>query len=227
VQRAAEVYSTIAGTTPVVGDSATVVPIGSAEIVIAAPKPGQRGGVVGVDITVGSVADRAAALGALGIDTADFGDHSHFDLAGLDVSISEEAPGVAVDATAHVDHVAVVIHDLEMGSAQWEAATGITAHQMGLHPISNGAFSASRMVLGDRMMELIAPTPGVESAVANRLAANGEGPTAVAIPVDNIDACRTALDAIGARVIRSDPHWMVHPKDAAGVLVQLTPRVLH
>ncbi len=227
VQRAAQVYSTIAGTGAVAGDRTTVIPVGSAEIVLARPKAEQLSGVVGVDITVGSVADRIGPLASVGIEAADFGDHSHFGLSGLDVSISEEAPADPVHATAHLDHVAVVIQDLGTGSAQWEAATGVDAHHMGLHPISNGAFSASRIVLGEAMMELISPTPGVASAVASRLAAIGEGPAAVAIPVDDVDACREALEAIGARVIRSDPHWMVHPKDAAGVLVQITPRVRH
>ena len=227
IERAAEVYSAIVGAEAVAGDTAVVVPVGSAEIVITGPKDGRRRGIIGVDVTVDSVADRVDAIGAAGIESTDFGDHSHFDLSGLDVSISEEATAEPVAGTAHLDHVAVVTADLIAASALWEAATGISAHQMGLHPISGGAFSASRIELGTRMIELISPTPGIESAIAGRLATNGEGPTAVAIPVDDVESCRDSLEALGARVLWADPHWMVHPKDAAGVLVQLTPRVRH
>ena len=31
----------------------------------------------------------------------------------------------------------------------------------------------------------------------------------------------------GARVVQREPHWFVHPKDASGVLIQITPRLEH
>jgi len=38
---------------------------------------------------------------------------------------------------------------------------------------------------------------------------------------------RLALGAIGTRLVQTEHHVFVHPADAGGVLVQLTPRVQH
>ena len=83
------------------------------------------------------------------------------------------------------------------------------------------------MLLGERMIELISPEPGVPSGIADRLKSHGEGVAALALPVDDVAEVKKRLEEIGVRVLRQDPHWMIHPKDAGGVLVQLTPRVAH
>lgn len=131
-------------------------------------------------------------------------------------------PGDAV-----LDHVAIRVADLASAGRRWQLITGVAAHHMGVHPISHGAFEATRFALGERMIELISPVPGKPSALAERLASHGEGTAALAIPADDIERTLARVRAAGGRVLRQAPHWMVHPKDAAGVLVQLTPRVRH
>lgn len=128
---------------------------------------------------------------------------------------------------AILDHVAIRVRDLEEAEKRWAIITGEPAQPMGVHPISGGAFAATRFELGQRMVELLSPTPGMQSALAERLESHGEGVAALAVPASDIDATLSRLRAVGARVLRQEPHWMVHPRDAAGVLVQLTPRVRH
>ena len=36
-----------------------------------------------------------------------------------------------------------------------------------------------------------------------------------------------AVEAAGGRIVQQSPHVLVHPGDAAGVVIQLTPRVQH
>lgn len=126
---------------------------------------------------------------------------------------------------ACLDHVAIRVCDLDAAARRWEAVTGATAQRMGVHPISRGTFEATRLEMGARMVELISPVPEMPSPLADRLASHGEGVVAVAIPANDIEATLARLRAAGARVLRQEPHWMVHPKDAAGVLIQLTPRI--
>ena len=128
---------------------------------------------------------------------------------------------------AHLDHVAIRVGNLGTAGRRWETITGMPAHHMGVHPISHGTFEATRLEMGERMIELVSPVPGQPSPLAERLASHGEGVVTVAIPASDIDVALGRLRAIGARVLHQEPHWLVHPKDASGVLIQLTPRVLH
>ena len=158
-------------------------------------------------------------------------------LNGLDVELGP-APPTPVDldrpvdrtdggATARVDHVAVLVADLEPATTAWERLLGVTGERIGLHPVSGGAFAASRLPLGDQMIELVSPVAGVDSPLARRLAERGEGPATLAVPVTDLAAAETRLAAAGVAVLDQPPHRMLHPRDTGGVLVQLTPRVAH
>lgn len=143
----------------------------------------------------------------------------------VDASTAPEGLGGSGDA--YLDHVALGVRDLERSTAHWSVVLGVPSEMMGVHPVSGGAFTASRLALGSRMIELISPVPGQPSNIANRLASRGEGPIVVAIPAVDIDATLAKLQALDVRCIWQDPHWMVHPKDSGGTLIQLTPRVQH
>ncbi len=130
-------------------------------------------------------------------------------------------------ASARLDHVAVRVADLRSASSRWEKITGATAIQMGVHPISGGAFEAARLELGEQMVELISPLAGQSSAVADRLEKAGEGVQAVATPVADLEQTLARADEAGVRHVHNDPHWFVHPKDAGGFVLQLTDRIRH
>ena len=128
---------------------------------------------------------------------------------------------------ARLDHVAIAVKDLDAAAARWEIITGAPSEPMGIHPASHGSFRATRLMLGDQMVELISPVPGVPSELAARLNNRGEGVAALALPASDVDKAVLRLRALGVRVLNQQPHWVVHPRDASGVLVQITPRIAH
>jgi catechol 2,3-dioxygenase-like lactoylglutathione lyase family enzyme len=134
-------------------------------------------------------------------------------------------PPLAGDA--RLDHVAIAVKNLAQAETVWSRITGVKGELMGVHPASNGSFTASRFVMGEQMIELVSPVEGIESPMARRLAQRGEGIMAIALPADDLERTLERVRSTGSRVIWQDPHWMVHPKDTAGVLIQLTPRIEH
>jgi catechol 2,3-dioxygenase-like lactoylglutathione lyase family enzyme len=134
-------------------------------------------------------------------------------------------PPLAGDA--RLDHVAIAVKNLAQAETVWSRITGVKGELMGVHPASNGSFTASRFVMGEQMIELVSPVEGIESPMARRLAQRGEGIMAIALPADDLDLTLERVRSTGSRVLWQDPHWMVHPKDTAGVLIQLTPRIEH
>ena len=60
-----------------------------------------------------------------------------------------------------------------------------------------------------------------------QLAAKGEGPIGLALPVIDLNIAVRRLGGVGVEVATIAPHVVIHPSDTAGVLVQLTPRVNH
>ena len=123
--------------------------------------------------------------------------------------------------------VAIRAWDLEKATQGWEAILDVQAHRLGVHPVSNGAFEANRLLIGEQMIELISPVAGIGSKIAQRLESHGEGVAALAIPSLDLDATRRELKALNVEPIWRDPHWFVHPRKSAVVLIQLTPRVDH
>ena len=153
-------------------------------------------------------------------------------LSGIDVMLTGPAGASDTGDTDGVpdlrlDHVAIVVNDHAAAARQWSALVGVRAEVMTTHPISGGAFGAARITLGEQMIELLSPIGEHQSSVAARLAAQGEGPIAMAVPVADLAKVITRLEATQARVLRQPPHVLVHPRDVGGVLVQLTPRVKH
>ncbi len=131
----------------------------------------------------------------------------------------------AADARSVLDHVAILVPDIEPMLGRWAAITGGSAAHAGVHPL--GTSVAGRFLLGDRMIEVLAPLPDGESPLRARLDRAGPGPFALAIIANDLDETVTAVSASSARLIDQPPHVVVHPSDASGVPIQLTPRVGH
>jgi len=231
LDRSAEVFRAICGIESGTSTRTIQIPLQDASLDLVAVTTGSMG-LTSITLVVDDLQVRQRALLDAGIqfETSDRGLSIAPSAAnGLAVEIladSDPRPAAA-NSSARLDHVALRVENLAQASARWQAITGIEAEQMGLHPISAGSFSAARFLLGERMIELIAPVPGMESQIAARLASHGEGVAALALPVQDVDSVRRRLADCNARVIRQEPHWMVHPKDTSGILVQLTPRVEH
>lgn len=136
-------------------------------------------------------------------------------------------PAAAHKGDVALDHVALLVSSFDAPTQFWETLTGQHAHRIDVHPVSNGTFGAVRFLLGASMIELVVPIPGTESMLATRLATLGEGPATLALPAFDLTAKRAQLTQAGIGLVERPPHWFVRPAQAAGVLVQLTPRVNH
>lgn len=194
----------------------------------------QRGSIQrGIKRLVIDVADLDAAYEALRAAAADAKRN------GKVVQISREWAGVHVElrastaeharpshpAGAVLDHVAILVADVELMTGRWATIIGSPPAHAGIHPL--GTSIAARFILDDRMIELLAPLPDTASALHTRLDRYGPGPFALAIIANDLDATITAIADAGARLIDQPPHIVVHPSDASGVPIQITPRVHH
>lgn len=206
----------VCGTTPVADGEQVRIPIGDATIIVGPLGGVDRPRVVGIEIEGVGIEPASLRLNGIDVTTRTVG------------PIDEAAlPDETDRADAYLDHVALVVADLEDTANRWEAAIGVTPELIGLHPVSNGTLEAGRLAVGDRMVELLSPVPGTTSGAAARLERVGEGPMALALPAVDLDAKRRRLEQLGVKLLWQDPHWMVHPANPAGTLIQLTPRVKH
>lgn len=222
------------------------VPCAAGATVIFAPRQETPSGLWGVTLEVADLPARQAALTATGIVTEPLPEADGL-AAGLRVAAAD-AGGITVmlrpvgssgasggvqameqiaAPALRLDHVAVLVRDESAAARTWQAITGVTPHAMGVHPVSGGAFTATRLLLGSQMIELICPVPGKDSALARRLASHGESAVTLALPVADLPAAEAKLAVIGITPLRPAPHVMLHPKDTGGVMIQLTPRVQH
>jgi methylmalonyl-CoA/ethylmalonyl-CoA epimerase len=137
------------------------------------------------------------------------------------------APGIGP-----IDHVAVVVHDLDAALPRYRELLGlgpdtevqtITAQGVRLCFLPSGPSPAARI-------ELIQPTDA-ESGVARFLASRGEGLHHVCFGTTDLAAELARLDAAGAELVDRVPRRgaegsvaFVHPRTLSGVLWELLER---
>jgi methylmalonyl-CoA/ethylmalonyl-CoA epimerase len=127
-----------------------------------------------------------------------------------------------------VDHVGLAVPDLDEAVAFYERTFGLRC----VHVETNEDAGVREAMLavgdGDTQVQLLAPlTP--ESTIARFLDRHGPGIQQVAYTVDDLAAVSAELRARGVRLLYDEPRRgtagtvinFVHPKDAAGVLVEL------
>ncbi len=125
-----------------------------------------------------------------------------------------------------LDHVAIVVRDLEESIALWRDALGLELTEVEEVPEQQ----VRTAIFGHGMgrVELISPTTP-DSGVARFLASRGEGLHHVCIEVEDIEAAMDSLRKAGAPLIDSEPRpgaggarvAFVHPKGMRGVLTEL------
>ena len=125
-----------------------------------------------------------------------------------------------------VDHVALLVEDIDQTLAFWRDALG-----MKLSHIDDNPAEQSRVAflpLGDSEIELVQPTT-TDSGLARYLEKRGPGMHHVCLEVDDIEAMLARLKEKGVRLINETPasnadgkkYAFIHPKSAYGVLVEL------
>lgn len=125
-----------------------------------------------------------------------------------------------------IDHVAIVVEDLDAALAFWRDALGLPLAKTEDNPGEN--VSIGFLPVGDSEIELLQPTDP-DSGIGKYLAKRGAGMHHICIEVDDIEAAMQRLVDHGIELINTEPrtrddgtrYAFVHPKSAFGVLVEL------
>jgi len=125
-----------------------------------------------------------------------------------------------------INHVAVVVDDMEKSLAFWRDALGIDLHE--LRDVSAEKSQVAFLPLAGAEVELVMPTTD-DSGIAKYLAKRGAGMHHLCLEVDDIAGMLAQLKAKGIRLINEEPrtaadgkkYAFVHPESTGGVLVEL------
>jgi methylmalonyl-CoA/ethylmalonyl-CoA epimerase len=125
-----------------------------------------------------------------------------------------------------IDHVAVVVEDMQKSLAFWRDALGMQVHEVRDVPAEQS--QVAFLPLAGSEVELVQPTTG-DSGIAKYLAKRGPGMHHLCLEVDDIEAMLTLLKEKGVHLINEQPriatdgkrYAFVHPEATGGVLVEL------
>jgi methylmalonyl-CoA/ethylmalonyl-CoA epimerase len=125
-----------------------------------------------------------------------------------------------------INHVAVVVEDMEKSLAFWRDALGIELHELRDVPAEKS--QVAFLPLAGAEVELVMPTTD-DSGIAKYLAKRGPGMHHLCLEVDDIDGMLQELKAKNIRLINEEPrtaadgkkYAFIHPEATGGVLVEL------
>ncbi len=125
-----------------------------------------------------------------------------------------------------INHVAIVVEDIDASLAFWHDALGLELHEMRDVPVEKSKIAFLPVEGGE--IELVQPTAD-DSGIAKYLAKRGQGMHHICLEVDDILGMLAQLSAKGVRLINEQPrtapdgkrYAFIHPESASGVLVEL------
>lgn len=125
-----------------------------------------------------------------------------------------------------INHVAVVVEDMEKSLAFWRDALGIELHELRDVPAEKS--QVAFLPLAGAEVELVMPTTD-DSGIAKYLAKRGQGMHHLCLEVDDIEGMMTQLKEKNIRLINDEPriaadgkkYVFIHPESTGGVLVEL------
>jgi methylmalonyl-CoA/ethylmalonyl-CoA epimerase len=125
-----------------------------------------------------------------------------------------------------INHVAVVVDDMEKSLAFWRDALGIELHELRDVPAEKS--QVAFLPLAGAEVELVMPTTD-DSGIAKYLAKRGPGMHHLCLEVDDIEGMMKELKSKNIRLINEEPrtaadgkkYAFVHPESTGGVLVEL------
>lgn len=125
-----------------------------------------------------------------------------------------------------VNHVAVVVDDMEKALSFWRDALGMELHELRDVPVEKS--QVAFLPLPGSEVELVKPTTD-DSGIAKYLARRGPGMHHICLEVDDIDGMMEQLRSRNIRLINEEPrtaadgkkYAFIHPESTAGVLVEL------
>ena len=125
-----------------------------------------------------------------------------------------------------VNHVAVVVEDMNKALLFWRDALGLELH--GLRDVPAEKSQVAFLPLSGSEVELVQPTTE-DSGIAKYLAKRGPGMHHLCLEVDDIEGMLSQLKSKGVRLINEEPrtaadgkkYAFIHPESTSGVLVEL------
>ena len=125
-----------------------------------------------------------------------------------------------------VNHVAVVVDDMDKALSFWRDALGMELHELRAVPAEKS--QVAFLPLPGSEVELVQPTTD-DSGIAKYLAKRGPGMHHLCLEVDDIEAMLAQLKSKGVRLINEEPrpapdgkkYAFIHPESTSGVLVEL------
>lgn len=124
-----------------------------------------------------------------------------------------------------IDHIGIVVHDIQRALRVYEAALGLPLKEVLAVP--DQKVEVAFLPLGESNIELVQPTSG-DTGIAKYLEKHGEGIHHICIEVGDIEAALARLKGYDVRLIDQEPRQgahgrvaFVHPKGAHGVLIEL------
>ncbi len=125
-----------------------------------------------------------------------------------------------------INHVAVVVEDMEESLAFWRDALGMELHELRDVPAEKS--QVAFLPLAGAEVELVMPTTE-DSGIAKYLAKRGQGMHHLCLEVDDIAGMLAQLKAKNVRLINEEPrtsadgrkYAFIHPESTGGVLVEL------
>ncbi len=124
-----------------------------------------------------------------------------------------------------INHVAIVVPDIDGALTFWRDALGIELHH--IEDVPSQKAMVAFLPTGDSEVELVKPTAD-DTGAAKFLAERGAGMHHLCFEVDDLEEMLADLKAKGIRLINETPVVLpgrkmafVHPKSASGVLVEL------
>ena len=125
-----------------------------------------------------------------------------------------------------INHVAVVVDDMEKALAFWRDALGMDLHELLDVPAEQS--QVAFLPLPGSEVELVMPTTD-DSGIAKYLSKRGPGMHHICLEVDDIAGMLEQLRSKNVRLINEEPrttiegkkYAFIHPESTAGVLVEL------
>ena len=125
-----------------------------------------------------------------------------------------------------VNHIAVVVEDMEKSLLFWRDALGIQLHELRDVPAEQS--QVAFLPVAGAEVELVMPTTS-DSGIAKYLAKRGQGMHHLCLEVDDIEGMMSQLKAKNIRLINEEPrtaadgkrYAFIHPESTGGVLVEL------
>ena len=126
----------------------------------------------------------------------------------------------------NINHIAIIVPDLEGAVAFWEGALGLKLART--ESVPEEGVDVAFLPVGGSNVELLKPTVA-DTGVARFLEKRGPGIHHMCFEVDDIEATLAQLRAHNVQLINEQPqeghggrkYAFVHPKSTGGVLVEL------